>query len=341
MRLLLCLVLLAGMFATSAGAADAVGFRRLRIDDPARPLDVAIWYPTGAKGNAILIGDNAVFVGESVQENAPPAAGRHRLVVLSHGYGGSWTNLVWLAVALAREGYVVAAPNHPGTTSRDMDKAKAVLAARPHDLSRLIDYLTSDPTWSELVEPDNVAAIGHSLGGWTVVALGGGKFDPVRFDADCREHTKLAACSVGRNTSAAQGAAAREALSGDLGDRRLGAVVALDLGLARGFDPNGLARFTIPVLVIAAGNSGEKVPAALESGYLAEHLPKATTRLVTIVGAAHFSFLPLCKPGAVALLEADKPGDGMVCRDGEEGRRAGVHQETIAEVIRFLAAPPH
>ncbi len=75
MRLLLCLVLLAGMFATSASATDAVGFRRLRIDDPVRPLDVAIWYPTEARGNAILIGDNAVFVGEPVQENAPPTAG--------------------------------------------------------------------------------------------------------------------------------------------------------------------------------------------------------------------------------------------------------------------------
>ncbi len=102
MRLLLCLVLLAGMFATSAGAADAVGFRRLRIDDPARPLDVAIWYPTEARGNATLIGDNAVFVGEPVQENAPPTAGRHRLVVLSHGYSGNWTNQVWLAVALVQ-----------------------------------------------------------------------------------------------------------------------------------------------------------------------------------------------------------------------------------------------
>ncbi|QJP12720.1 hypothetical protein G3545_03000 [Starkeya sp. ORNL1] len=123
--------------------------------------------------------------------------------------------------------------------------------------------------------------------------------------------------------------------------RPLGAVIALDLGLARGFDPDSLAHFTVPVLVIAAGNSGENIPAAMESGYLAAHLPKSTTRFVTASRAAHFSFLPLCKPGAVALLETDKPGDGMVCRDGEEGRRAGVHQETIAEVIRFLAAPPN
>lgn len=340
MRLLVCLLLLAGIFATSASATDAVGFRRLRIDDPARPLDVAVWYPTQHKGNATLIGDNAVFVGEPVQENAPPTKGRHRLVVLSHGYSGNWTNLVWLAVALAREGYVVAAPNHPGTTSRDMQPGRGGLAERPRDLSRLIDFLTSDPAWSGAIEAGNVVAIGHSLGGWTVIALGGGRFDVARFDTDCREHGALAACSVNREAGAAQDGAALQALGGDLGDRRLGAVVTLDLGLARGFDPDSLAGFTIPVLVIAAGNSGEKIPVALESGYLIEHLPKTTTRFATASGAAHFSFLPLCKPGAVALLEADKPGDGMVCRDGEKGRRAAVHEQTIAEVIRFLAAPP-
>jgi predicted dienelactone hydrolase len=340
MRLLVYVVLLAGMFATSASASDAVGFRRTRIDDPVRPLDVAVWYPTEATGATTLVGDNAVLVGEPVQEDAPPTAGRHRLVVLSHGYSGNWTNQAWLAIALAKQGYVVAGLNHPGTTSRDMDKARAGLTDRPRDLSRLIDYLTSDPAWSGLIEPINVAAIGHSLGGWTVIALAGGRFDPARSDADCRDHPNLAACRVGRETGAGQGFAIRQNFDVALRDRRVGAVVTLDLGLARGFDPASLAAFAVPVLVIAAGNGDEGIPAALESGYLAGHLPKATTRSVAIQGAAHFSFLPFCKPGAVAVLEADRPGDGVVCRDGEEGRRAAVHEQVIREVIGFLAAPP-
>ena len=344
MRLLVCLVLFAGLFATSAGATDAVGFRLIRVADPSRPLDAAVWYPTDAKGDSTLIGDNPVLVGEAVQEGAPPAPGRHRLVVLSHGYSGNWTNGAWLAIALVKQGYVVAAPNHPGTTSRDMDKARANLAARPHDLSRLIDFLTTDPAWSGSIEPENVVAIGHSLGGWTVIALAGGRFDPARFDADCREHQALAACRVGRDVGAGelgagQGAPTRQSFD-DLRDRRVGAAVALDLGLARGFDPASLAALNVPVLVIAADRGSKGIPAKLESGYLAEHLPKATTRSLAIPGAAHFSFLPLCKPGAVALLEADKPGDGVVCRDGEEGQRAAVHEATIKEVLGFLGNPP-
>ncbi len=37
----------------------------------------------------------------------------------------------WLAIALVKQGYVVAAPNHPGTTSRDMDKARAGACRAP------------------------------------------------------------------------------------------------------------------------------------------------------------------------------------------------------------------
>lgn len=339
MRLLVCLVLLAGLFATSARATENIGFRVIRIADPIRPLEVAVWYPTDAKGDPTLVGDNPVKVGELVQEGAPPAPGRHRLVVQSHGYSGNWTNGAWLAVALVKQGYVVAAPNHPGTTSRDMDKARAKLTERPRDLSRLIDFLTTDPAWSGFIEPDNVVAIGHSLGGWTVMALAGARFDPVRFDADCREHEALSACRVARNIGTGQGSATRQSFDG-LGDKRIGAAVTLDLGLARGFDPGSLAGLSVRVLVIAADRGDKGIPAGLESGHLAEHLPKATTCSLAIPGAAHFSFMPFCKPGAVALLEADNPGDGVVCRDGEEGQRRAVHEATIAEVLRFLRDPP-
>lgn len=333
MRLPCCLALLALLFATSAFGADGVGFRHARIADPVRPLDVAIWYPTAAAVAPILIGDNAALVGEAVQDGAPLAAGTHRLVLLSHGYGGNWSNQAWLATALARHGYVVAAPNHPGTTSRDLHPARVPLAARPRDLSRVIDFLASDAAWKGRVETGKVAAIGHSLGGWTVIALGGGRFDPARFDADCKEHGALAACRVGRE----MGKAVRPVSDWDVDDARIGAVVTLDLGLARGFDPDSLARFRVPVLVIAAGGDGEGIPAELESGYLIGHLPPATTRSLVIAGAAHFSFLPFCKPGAVALLEADQTGDGVICRDGAPGSRAAVHAETIAQVLHFLA----
>lgn len=132
---------------TLAYSAESVGFREAKLDqDTARSLHVAIWYPTEDGANAVTIGENRVFQGTSAVKEALPDAGAHPLVVLSHGYGGSWRNLNWLAPELAQQGYIVAAPDHPGTTTfnKDADQA-AKLWERPHDLSRVIDVLTTDP----------------------------------------------------------------------------------------------------------------------------------------------------------------------------------------------------
>ncbi len=96
------LALMAAIQAGSAWAADApaVGFRKMAVPETAqnRALEVAVWYPTDdSSRNATLIGDNPAFVGVSARVDAAPQLGRHPLVVLSHGYGGNWTNEQWLA----------------------------------------------------------------------------------------------------------------------------------------------------------------------------------------------------------------------------------------------------
>jgi len=68
------------------------------------------------------MGENQAFYGVSVVKDAPPSDEALRpLVVFSHGYSGTWRNLSWLAEELAKEGYIVAAPDHPGTTAFNMN----------------------------------------------------------------------------------------------------------------------------------------------------------------------------------------------------------------------------
>ncbi len=323
-------------------AAAQVGFRQIRVPDAAqgRDLEGAVWYPTVAKTALTIVGQNAVFTGEAVRVDAPVVAGRHPLVVLSHGYSGNWTNQSWLAVELARLGYVVAAVNHPGTTTRNMDTiAGARLWERPRDISRMIDALTKDSSWSALLA-DGVAVLGHSLGGWTVVELAGGRFDPQRFEAHCKDHGTLASCQVYRKLGAGRDAASRTALAQNLRDPRISAVISLDLGFGQGFEPSSLRGIAVPTLIIAAGVANPQIPADLESRRVAALLPTATTRYVAIADAAHFSFLAICRPGAAALL--DTPDVAVVCHDGKGADRKAIHQQAAAEIVRFLATalPP-
>ncbi len=322
------------LFANAAYSAEAIGFRQVELGQGgARPLSVSLWYPVEGGVSTETVGENRAFVGVQVVRDGTPDTTTRPLVVLSHGYGGSWRNLNWLAGELVGQGYIVAAPDHPGTTVFNKDPAHAsMLWERPRDLSRVIDAVMENPGWAGTVVPGRIAAVGHSLGGWAVIALAGARFDPARFVKHCLNNSSLWACWFQEELGLAS-----PALGGAMGDSRVGAFVSLDLGLARGFSPESLAAITKPTLVIAAGIDIGGMPASLESHYITEHLPKDRVTSIEIVGAMHFSFMQLCKPGAATLLEEEKPGDGIVCKDGDNRTRDDIHRQVADLVINFLA----
>lgn len=327
--------------ATPAVAAESpVGLRTATLADAkhTRPLELVVWYPASTSATPELIADNAVFVGALAVPDAPPAAGEHPLVVLSHGYGGNWLNQVWLASALAHRGFIVAAVNHPGTTSKDRSpQAAAQLWQRPADLSRAIDAVLAQPTQFGAVAKTRIAAVGHSLGGWTVLEIAGARFDPDLFSRDCSAHPKLGGCIGYQQMNPAGTPAGKAQLAADLSDTRVSAIVSLDLGLSRGLTDASLAALPVPALVIAGGVPSEDMDPNLESAAMVKRLPKASTQYVEIGDATHFSFMTICKPGGMALIEEDSPGDGMICRDGEGARpRAQIQQQVVALISEFL-----
>lgn len=333
--LLMCLT--APVFASD----NPIGFQTTTLPDTLnnRPLEMAVWYPATTNANPKLIADNVVFIGVLAVPDAAPTPGKHPLVVLSHGYGGNWGKQAWLASALAQQGYIVAAINHPGTTSQDRSaQAAAQLWQRPKDLSRAIDALLAQPASFGAVDSGRIAVVGHSLGGWTVMETAGARFDPALFARDCSAHPTLVACTAYREMNPEGTPNGKEQLAADLSDKRVSAVVSLDLGLSRGFTDASLAVLPVRALVIAAGAPSADLPAQMESADMAKRLPKASTQYVEIRDASHFSFMSQCKPGAAAILDADVPGDGIICQDGEDARpRPVIQQQVITLISEFLA----
>lgn len=328
---------LAGSFAANA---EQIGFRQTELTDKAgkRDLKVSLWYPATDTKPMETVGENPAFNGMQAMPNAAPDGQTHPLVVLSHGYGGSWRNLNWLAAELVGQGYIVAAPDHPGTTTFNRDKAQAAqLWERPYDLSRVIDAVTEDSTLAGKVEPKRIAAIGHSLGGWSVVALAGAQFDPARFAKDCKDNVNPRTCGLGDELITPQGEVATEKLKTMKADPRIGAIVSLDLGMARGFTPESLNAISVLALIFGAGVDIGDLPAKMESGYVAANMPKQNAQYVEIVDAMHFSFMQTCKAGAAEMIEAETPGDGIVCKDGGERSREAIHREVADMIIAFLA----
>ena len=337
-------LLLAWLTTIAFADENPVGFQSSTLPDSHndRALEMVVWYPSATTAATQLIADNAVFVGASAVRNTPPSAGEHPLVVLSHGYRGNWSNQIWLASSLAHKGYIVAAINHPGTTTHDLSpQAAAQLWQRPVDLRRAIDRVTTQPEKFGLVANGRIAVVGHSLGGLTALEIAGARFDPDLFAHDCKAHPQLSGCTVYGQINPASTSESKAALAADWRDKRVTAVVTLDLGLSRGLTNESLAALPVPALVIAAGVPSRDLPAELESANLAKRLPAASSHYVEISDASHFSFMSMCKPGAQSLLEAEVPGDGIICRDGDNGRARGLIQQQITSLIAaFLAQSP-
>ncbi|NDL61801.1 alpha/beta hydrolase family protein [Acerihabitans arboris] len=340
MKSLYAVVILLSLLAATMRAQADIGFHQSLVGDAGgRRMEMAVWYPAAGGGKTRLVGDNAAFIGLTVAEDAAPLAGPHPLVVISHGYGGNWKNQLWLAGVLVGQGYIVAAPNHPGTTTDNRDPALAArLWQRPGDISRAIDRVSAQPQRYGAVATGRIAVVGHSLGGWTAMEIAGARFDPELFARDCAARQRLASCQAYWQMNAGGTPALQMQLARDWRDRRVGAVITLDTGLARGFTGASLSGLRVPVLIIAAGTPSETLPASLESHYLAGLLPPEVITYHEIGDATHFSFMAICKPGAAALIDQDSPGDGIICQDGDTRRtRAQIQQQAAAFITQFLA----
>jgi predicted dienelactone hydrolase len=314
------------------------GFRQITLSDSqSETLKLAVWYPTSAKGKPVDVGSNPAFVGFTVNPDAPPLPGVHPLLVISHGYNGNWRNLSWIAAAMAEEGYIVAAPDHPGTTTFDQNPIEAKkLWRRPHDISQVIDFVSESPALFGATDKNRIAALGHSLGGWTVMSVAGARFSPSLFIKDCQNHSKRGDCRLIEKLGINEMLSV-DKLSANYRDERVRAVVSLDLGLAPGFTPQSLNAMTTPVLILAAqADKPGELPAVEESGYLSANMKPNWRQYEVIEGATHFSFMQLCKPGAERLLKEESPGDEVVCQDGLQGKRSDIHQNLVGKISAFL-----
>ncbi len=160
---------------------------------------VTVFYPTSVASATVKRGPFTL----QVAENAAPARGNGRLVILSHGSGGNpWVHSD-LASALVEAGFVVAMPEHRGDNFRDRGKpGPESWKRRPAEVSRAIDAVARDPRFAPLLATDKVGVYGMSAGGHTALSLAGGRWSEISFRGHCEHNLAedFAAC-VGLATS--------------------------------------------------------------------------------------------------------------------------------------------
>ncbi len=332
----LCLSLMPAALSAQV-AGQIAGLQEDTIPAPhhGRDMEIAVWYPALEGSATAPFAGNPVFQPVTVAPDAEVVAGRYPLVLLSHGLGGHYRSLGWLAVALAERGAVVVAVNHPESTVFDFDMQAGLRHwTRAEDLRLALDHVLEDARLGPMVDEGRIAAAGFSYGGWTALSLGG-----VRGNlAGYRAHCATAPTGHCRDIAARGGDLGlldAEMWDADLADARVDAVVAIDPGLTWGLEAADTAALTVPTLLIQLGVGADRLDStdisAAGSGFAAL-VPAA--QVVEVAPANHFSALPLCTEKGAAILREER--DDPVCTDPVGADRSVIHDTVIAAVVRHL-----
>lgn len=327
------------MLMTQAASASQTGLIELTVSggESGRDTSGFVWYPADQSATSIPSLGNAVWEPIKVAPDAKPLPGKRPLVILSHGMFGNARNQAWLAEGLVARGYIVAAIDHPGTSTfnRDPDQRRE-LWERPRDISRALDTLMSHSRLGPLIDQELIYMAGHSLGGFTAIALAGGRVDPEQFDVFCATHQRDAACKAFTDWQLAKSPEDRTAIAADLSDPRIRAFAVFDLGGAQSFSKKSLGAINRPLIVYGAPE-GQQLDIEIESRALAASLPKTITVYLEPAKLSHFDFLGLCTENGLAILKAEEAEDAVVCEGGRAERQAR-HRQIVEEVAAFFDA---
>jgi len=153
-----------------------------------RSLPVQMWYPaypgaTGSKKLKVFLRDAQTEVdisGQATKWAAPVSSdGPFPLVIVSHGYPGNRFLLSHLAENIASKGYIVASIDHTDSTYRTQSAFGSTLRNRSLDQLFVLNEmarLDDDPAsfLNGLIDTDNTAIVGYSMGGYGAVITAGG-----------------------------------------------------------------------------------------------------------------------------------------------------------------------
>jgi predicted dienelactone hydrolase len=176
-----------------------VGVRSVEATDATRgrTLPVELWYPAAdtyrgqdtvdpTRDRYELIPGFPSASQDAVRD-AAPGAGRHPLVLFSHGFGSHRRQSTFLCTHFASHGYVVVGFDHIGNTVIDIMQAMLsaqsgenveplrgvgeFIVARPLDVTAMLDAVLAGlvPEVTPLIDATRIGIAGHSFGGWTTL----------------------------------------------------------------------------------------------------------------------------------------------------------------------------
>jgi predicted dienelactone hydrolase len=291
-----------------------------------------------------VLGESVFFVGTPALRDAPISNGKFPLILLSHGAGlaGNPQAVSWIAAPLARQGFVVAAPTHPGNSGKNRSAAETMkIWLRPGDLTETLNAMEKESFFKSHLDQGRIGALGLSMGGSTVLAMAGARVDPKRLVGYCdTDALNASLCEWVRQSGVDLHALDLRSAGRDNRDQRIRFAMAIDPAPIDVFDFKSFSGISIPVDLVNLGRPG-KIPVTTLASEAAKAIPMAS--YVAIADASHYSMFAECKPGAAEIAVAEEIGD-PICMDGGGRSRNDIHAQlielTTASFSRALKTDP-
>jgi len=225
------------------------------------------------------------------------------LVIISHGFGSQRSDFADVATYFASYGFAVALPEHVDSNKTLQEAVLAGRASeffrasefvnRPLDISYLLDDLEqrNASEFQGHLKLDQVAAIGHSFGGYGVLALGGAVVDlhharqmcDQTYFLDFLNPALLLQCRVLELESSPEMV---QQLTQDLRDERVSFVVAVNPVTRVLFGQQGMRQLQVPVVLVGGGYD-VAAPLVPEQVYTFTQIPSEDKYLLLVEGQAH------------------------------------------------------
>lgn len=305
----------------------AVGLRDMQTggDDP---LDLTLWYPAGGAADTVryryalktFLGQLTVatYTGQAATD-APfdRTSGPYPLVILSPGFSITGASYAWLAEHLASHGFVVVSPEHSDKMLISFADFWRAPIDRPHDILEVLATIDEETapggSLAGVVDPETVAVMGHSYGGYTTLAAGGARWDTVTMEARCAEVAKgdpeALLCDnlipyMGDMAARAGFDEPPDGLWPAVADPRIDALIPM-AGDSYFFNETGLAEITIPVMAIG-GTADAGTPWLWGPQPTYKYASSTRKVLIGLEGAEHMIFAGPCERAARVIMLADK-----------------------------------
>ncbi|MBD1851367.1 alpha/beta hydrolase [Leptolyngbya sp. FACHB-711] len=189
------------------------------------------------------------------------------VLIISHGIAADRGDFSELAQHLVSYGFAVAVLDHPGSDTQQLRNWLSGLADemtapdefvhRPQDVSYLIDQveqLNRSGNFKDRLNLDQIGVIGHSLGGYTALALAGANLNFNLLKQQCQPdltHLNITNLSMLLQCEALH---TTQPTSLQLKDDRVKAVIAMNSASNGIFGQAGLQQIQIPVMMIGGSD---------------------------------------------------------------------------------------